>query len=252
MAKKKPLKKKPSGRLPTGATKSPASSPKSSTPDASSAFKSKTKSDSPLVGIPGQTSQSPSPAQEDSRSILAKQIEAIASQTLAAEITHVPSIEADIQIPSSTEATIAPPVIQLPSPADLWKAFSQPPKTGLKTACRSAKPTSSNRLAAPPKTSVPGAHPPAPANPVPPPGTLDRTGSTGSVSHDLPKEAYLWIFHHTEAVLSNRNLAWALHLIHLTLKRMTVQMIQTTKVMSSSNTSLSGTRSVRKPGLEAL
>uniref|UniRef100_A0A0D3ASJ7 DUF4283 domain-containing protein n=1 Tax=Brassica oleracea var. oleracea TaxID=109376 RepID=A0A0D3ASJ7_BRAOL len=73
----------------------------------------------------------------------------------------------------------------------LSKAFSQPPKTGLKTACRSAKPTSSNRLAAPPKTSVPGAHPPAPANPVPPPGTLDRTGSTGSVSHDLPKEAYL-------------------------------------------------------------
>ena len=54
---------------------------------------------------------------------MAKQIEAIASQTLAAEITHVPSIEADIQIPSSTEATIAPPVIQLPSPADLWKGF---------------------------------------------------------------------------------------------------------------------------------
>ncbi|KAH0898487.1 hypothetical protein HID58_048055 [Brassica napus] len=69
----------------------------------------------------------------------------------------------------------------------LSKAFSQPPKTGLKTAGMSAKLTSSNCLAAPPKASIPGAHPPAPANPVPPPGTLDRTGSTGSVSHDLSK-----------------------------------------------------------------
>ncbi|WZZ33037.1 hypothetical protein YC2023_016438 [Brassica napus] len=66
------------------------------------------------------------------------------------------------------------------------------------------------------------------------------------------REAYMWISHLMDVVLSNSILAWILPLILHTLKKRTAQTTPKTIAMSSLNSSLRGTRSVRKPGLEAL
>ena len=79
----------------------------------------------------------------------------------------------------------------------LLPIVGQPPKTGLKITDKGAKPPARNLTSDPPKAKTAGAQPskkrpasslpPAPVIQVPPPGSLDRSGSTGSVSHDLSK-----------------------------------------------------------------
>ncbi|XP_013617175.1 PREDICTED: uncharacterized protein LOC106323633 [Brassica oleracea var. oleracea] len=79
----------------------------------------------------------------------------------------------------------------------LLPIVGQPPKTGLKTTDKGAKPPARNLTSDPPKAKTAGAQPskkrpasslpPAPVIQLPPPGSLDRSGSTGSVSHDLSK-----------------------------------------------------------------
>nr|VDD04390.1 unnamed protein product [Brassica rapa] len=123
MAKKKPPKKKPSGRLPTGVTKSPPFSQKSSAPDSSSAAKLKPRSDLPLTGSTAQLSQTPSLAQEDPKSSLAKQTETTDLETLAAATPPASGKEADVLAPAFKEAAATTPALQSPSAADLWKGF---------------------------------------------------------------------------------------------------------------------------------
>lgn len=130
MAKKKSPKKRPSGCLPTGATKSPShppkspsSSPKSLTPDSASAAKLKSKPDSRLAGTRAQENQTPSHAQEDPKSTLAKQIEVKASETLVAGTPLPPGFEADTPAPVATKVAAAGSDTQTPSAANLWKGF---------------------------------------------------------------------------------------------------------------------------------
>ncbi|CAN7108727.1 unnamed protein product [Brassica rapa subsp. narinosa] len=79
----------------------------------------------------------------------------------------------------------------------LLPIVGQPPKTGLKPTDKGAKPPTRRLIADPPNSMTAGVQsskkrpassfPPAPVTQAPPPGSLERSGSTGSVSHDLSK-----------------------------------------------------------------
>lgn len=122
MARKKPPKNKPRGHLPTGVAKTQSSSPKSKAP-ASSAAKPFPESDPPLAGASAQLTQTSLPAQEDSRSTLAKQSKPMVPETLAVDSPSSTSNEADILTPATTEAAANPHATLSPSASDIWKGF---------------------------------------------------------------------------------------------------------------------------------
>uniref|UniRef100_A0A0D3DBF3 DUF4283 domain-containing protein n=1 Tax=Brassica oleracea var. oleracea TaxID=109376 RepID=A0A0D3DBF3_BRAOL len=72
---------------------------------------------------PAQSTQTPSPAQEDPKSILATQTETKTTETLAAGASPVPSSEAVDPAPASKEAAAVASPTHPPSAADLWKGF---------------------------------------------------------------------------------------------------------------------------------
>ncbi|KAG5387935.1 hypothetical protein IGI04_029476, partial [Brassica rapa subsp. trilocularis] len=200
MAKKKPPKKKPSGRLPTGVTKSPPFSQKSSAPDSSSAAKSKPKSDLPLTGSTAQMSQTPSLAQEDPKSSLAKQTETTDLETLAAATPPASSKEADVLAPALKEAAATTPALQKEASKregkkpikSLLPIVGQPsvdPKNANLPVSQRPVGTQTETAAAAPAYKEVLTRSPLPfiAENMAPLDSQSHSGSSVSVSHDLSK-----------------------------------------------------------------
>ncbi|KAF3559807.1 hypothetical protein F2Q69_00011187 [Brassica cretica] len=209
MAKKKPPKNKLSGRLPTGVTKSPAFSPKSSAPDSSSAAKSKPKSDLPMAGISAQLTQTPSPAQEDPKSSLAKQTETKDLEILVADSPPVSGKKADVLTLASKKAAATAHALQSPSAEkhekkeaskregkkpikSLLPIIGQPtvdPKNAKLPAPKRTVATHKEIAADAPayKEILKRSIPPSIADSTASPGSQGHSGSSVSVSHDLSK-----------------------------------------------------------------